>query len=271
MHVLPLNDQIAGAAILQIVTRLGIPLGMGITTVIWSSTEPSYTTAFSATIVFAAIALIVSPFARVGKLGIASTASLSSCSAHTGRLPALVRQSLASVTPTDSGLRNLNHDGPTHTKTDLKDKRLSQLIQPRSSSLAGVKAWRNRYSRGASSSTHLPLVPGSRNSAIAVGLSKESKDESRRLSQQPQRTSTAMAARVIWLVCEECGSSKRIVEAIGDPDKYFYDASWVDDGVVTELNEAEPSASVSRKDDGSGTAADKRRFSRLKGPIQPNA
>ncbi|ROV99571.1 hypothetical protein VPNG_07726 [Cytospora leucostoma] len=270
-NVLPLTDQIAGAAILQIVTRLGIPLGMGITTVIWSSTEPSYTTAFSATAVFAAIALVVSPFARVGKLGIASTASLSSHSAYTGHLPTLVRQPLTSVIPTNSGLQNLNHDGPTHTKTNMKDKRLSQLIQPRSSSLAGVKAWKNRLSRGASSSIHLPLVSGNRNSAIAVGLSKDLKDESRRLSQQPQRTSTAMAARVIWLVCEECGSSKRIVEAIGDPDKYFYDASWVDDCVVTELNEDDPSASVSRKDDGNGTSADKRRFSLLRGPIQPNA
>ncbi|KUI56618.1 hypothetical protein VP1G_04041 [Cytospora mali] len=267
IHILPLTDQIVGAAILQIVTRLGIPLGMGITTVIWSSTEHSYSSVFIGTLSFAAIALSVSPFARVGRLGIASTASLHSYSGHPGGLPALFRKPPA-ITLTGSGLKNLNHDGPAH----IGGKRLSQLIQPRSSSLPGVRGWKRGSSKGASSSFHLSRVPGPRISATGEDVSNESTNNNRRLSQTPQRTSTAMAARVIWLVCEDCGSSKRIVKAVGDPNKYFYDASWVEDDAVTELKTAEPRSSVYQnggEDD--GAALNKRRLSLLKSPIQPDS
>ncbi|ROV91352.1 hypothetical protein VMCG_09694 [Cytospora schulzeri] len=265
IRVLPLADQIVGASILQIVTRLGIPLGMGITTAIWSSTEYSYTNTFIATIAFAAIALIVSPFARIGRLGIASTASIPSSSGNLGRLPTLFRHSDTSLSLTDSIFKNLNHDGPAH----VKGKRFSQLIQPRSSSLPGVRAWKKRSSKRASSSFHLPQIPGSRISGAGVGVPDETMDECRRLSQTPQRTSTAMASRVIWLVCEDCGSSKRIVESVGDPDRYFYDASGVEDGAFAEPKKARPRSSVCQNVEDEGAAVSKRRFSLLKGPTQP--
>ncbi|OIW23658.1 MFS general substrate transporter [Coniochaeta ligniaria NRRL 30616] len=35
--------------------------------------------------------------------------------------------------------------------------------------------------------------------------------------------SSATGDRVIWLVCEDCGASKRMVEQVGDPVRYFYD------------------------------------------------
>jgi hypothetical protein len=35
--------------------------------------------------------------------------------------------------------------------------------------------------------------------------------------------SSATGDRVIWLVCEDCGASKRMVEQVGDPLRYFYD------------------------------------------------
>lgn len=240
VHVLPLTDQIVGAAILQIATRLGIPLGMGITTVIWSTPEHPYPKTFIATISFAAIALLVSPFARIEKLGIASTATLPSSSDDLGRLPPLFRHSNASLSLTDSIFKNLNCDGPGY----IKGKRLSQLIQPRSSSLPGVRPWRKRVSERASSSFRLPQLAGSRISGLGVGFSDETMDNCRRLSQIPQRISTAMAARVIWLVCEDYGSSKRIVEFVGDPDRYFYDASGVEpDGVVADTKKSKPQSS----------------------------
>lgn len=248
-------------------TRLGIPLGMGITTVIWSSTEHSYTKVFIATISLAAMALLVSPFARIGKLGIASTTSLPTSSGTLGHLPPLFRHSNDSLSFTDSIFKNLNHDGPAY----IRGKRLSQLIQPRSSSLPGVQPWGERASKRASSSFQLPRIPGSRISETDVGLYEETLDECRRVSQVPQRTSTAMAARVIWLVCEDCGSSKRIVESVGDPDRYFYDASGIEpNGVVADSKKARPRSSVSQtvvEDD--GAAVKKCRFSLLSSPERP--
>lgn len=265
VHVLPLGDQIVGAAILQMVTRLGIPLGMGITTVIWSTTEHSYDKTFIAIISFAAVALFISSFARIGKLGIASTTNLPSSSADLGRLPPLFRHSTASLSLTDSIFKNLNHDGPVH----IKGKRLSQLIQPRSSSLPGARLWSKRTSKRASSAFGLPQIKGSRVSGMGVESSDDAMDECRRLSQIPQRTSTAMAARVIWLVCEDCGSSKRIVESVGDPDRYFYDASGVkSDEVVAESKEIRPRSSVFLSVDDDSTAVNSRQFPLLSSPDQ---
>ncbi|ROV96431.1 hypothetical protein VSDG_05482 [Cytospora chrysosperma] len=267
VHILPLSDQIVGAAILQIVTRLGVPLGMGITTVIWSSTEHAYTATYIATIAFAGLALMISPFARIGKLGIASTASLSSSSGNLDRLPTLFRHSNASLSLTDSIFKNLNYDGPAR----VRGKRLSQLIQPRSSSLPGARPWNKRSSKRASSSFHLPQIAGSKISGTGMDSSDKAIDECHRVSQRPQRTSTAMAARVIWLVCEDCGSSKRIVEPVGDPDRYFYDGSVVaPDRVVAESKNSRPRSSVYPNVDDDGDSMNKRRFSLLEGPIQPD-
>lgn len=227
-----------GAAILQVVTRLGIPMGMGVTTVIWGSKNPApkesfspsddqslaslqqaYSRVFVATLCFSVAALLVSPFACVGKLGVASTASD------------------RSIPQMDSGLRNINHDGPGDIADSVRPvrppwakKRVSQLIQPRSSSLGGASfknGWR-RSSAGANSSFHLPRIPGTRASAdtsgFGLGLGLTVTDDDRK----SQRDSMAMAERVIWLVCEDCGSSKRIVEPVGDPDRYFYDGAVCD-------------------------------------------
>ncbi|KAH8911873.1 MFS general substrate transporter [Coniochaeta sp. PMI_546] len=44
--------------------------------------------------------------------------------------------------------------------------------------------------------------------------------------------SSATTDRVIWLVCEDCGASKRMVEQAGDPVRYFYDGGG--NGVAEE-------------------------------------
>lgn len=208
---------------------------MSITTVIWGSynTAPkeafslsgnqslaalhqAYARVFIATLCFSVAALLVSPFACVGKLGVASTAS---------------NQSIPQM---DSGLRNINHDGPSDMSGGVRSvrspwakKRVSQMIQPRSSSLGGASfknTWR-RASAGANSSFHLPRIPGNRASADTSGLGLGPRlgltttDD----DQKSQRDSMAIAERVIWLVCEDCGSSKRIVKPVGDPARYFYD------------------------------------------------
>lgn len=216
-------------------------MAMGITTVIWGSYNPApklafspsddpslaslqhaYSLVFVATLCFSVAALLVSPFACVGRLGVASVASTASD---------------RSIPQIDSGLRNLNHDGPTDLshgtrpiRSSCAKKRVSQLIQPRTSSLGSAcfkNVWK-RSSVGANSSFHLPQIPGTRASAdtsgLGLGVSLMSADDDRK----SQRDSMAMAERVIWLVCEDCGSSKRIVEPVGDPKRYFYDGDVCD-------------------------------------------
>lgn len=52
----------------------------------------------------------------------------------------------------------------------------------------------------------------------------------------PLRVSTSATERVIWLVCEDCGCSKRMVDKkVGDPVRYFYDD---EKGVEHKLEEA---------------------------------
>lgn len=211
---------------------------MGITTAIWGSYSPAakeafspsddrsltflhkaYSLVFVATLCFSVAALLVSPFACVGKLGVASTASD------------------RSIPQMDSGLRNINHDGPNDVSDEGRcvgspwaKKRVSQLVRPRTSSIGGAsfkKGWR-RSSAGANSSFRLSRMPGTRASAdtseVGVGLGLRSPDD----DGKSQRDSMAMAGRVIWLVCEDCGSSKRMVEPVGDPERYFYDGATYD-------------------------------------------
>lgn len=299
-HTLPFNDQIVGAAILQTTTRLGIPLGIGITTVIWSWSDPSpadpltnfdiyslddlqapYIHVFIATLAFAAFAVLLAPFTHIGKLGLPSTATNSS-------LP-----------QADSGLKNINHDGPgdfssmhgprnqtklTRLPSANRGNRLSQLfkIQPRRSSLqvggTGSKNALHRSSAGANS-FHLPGIAGFRASGDASGLGLGFSPDDDIKSQRTSTASSAMAGRVIWLVCEDCGASKRIVEPVGDPGKYFYDDDAICDGEDKTVKSGlarpltpSPPSSVYPDTDASvadvGVVVDKRRFALVNAPMK---
>lgn len=245
LQTLPFNDQLIGAATLQLVNRIGIPIGIGITTAIWSSWSPgpkesitdfkahSYTTlqrpylnVFIATLSFAALAVLIAPWASLGRLGVASTATD----------PSLPRE--------DTGLKNINLDGPCDWEEDMSEEVAPEAgysvpcgmrfkIQPRRSSLIGTSSslnhggWR-RTSTGATS-FHLPRIGGSRGSAdasvlgLGFGLSEDGKNDKENKNQTKQTNTAAVAGRVIWLVCEDCGATKRIVEPVGDPARYFCD------------------------------------------------
>lgn len=226
---------------LQLVTRLAIPLGIGITTAIWSSWFPTpmeattnlkvyslatlqlpYLNVFIATLSFAAVALLVVPWAPLGRLGVASTATDSS-------LPRV-----------DTGLKNINLDGPGDSEDEPQREATTEegcsapcgmrfKIQPRRSSLIATSlnhsGWR-RTSTGASS-FHLPRIGGSRASGDASGLgigfgcSDDGNNDKGNDGKTQGPSTAAIAERVIWLICEDCGASKRIVEPVGDPARYF--------------------------------------------------
>lgn len=266
---------------------------MAITTAIWSSYIPvpqtavasfstespsdlreSYIKVATATMSFAVVVVVLAPSTRLGKLGVPSTATN------------------VSLPQTDSGLKNLNHDGAGED-TDAAGpcsqpnlnrppsaNRIPQPIKPRRSSLQGTNLMKNawRRSSGGGKSFHLPRIRGSLTSTdageLGLGLGAYiSSDEDTR----SQRTSTAaMAERVIWLVCEDCGASKRIVEPVGDPKRYFYDASFDGDNDATTgkiskiaINPRSPTSQDHEQEAsvaGVGVAADRRRFALVKAP-----
>lgn len=88
-----------------------------------------------------------------------------------------------------------------------------------------------------------------------------------------------MTKRVIWLVCEDCGASKRIVEPVGDPERYFYDGDDICDKEEPQMEAAvknsatPPSSSPEHHDpnetvDVVGAAMDKRRFALVNAPMR---
>lgn len=235
---------------LQLVTRLSIPLGIGITTAIWSSWFPTpkeattnfkahspttlqlpYQQVFIATLCFAAVAVLIAPWAPLGRLGVASTASGPSLLPHV-----------------DTGLKNINLDGPGNWKEESPREMVPEVgcsapcgmkfkIQPRRSSLIGTSLNHNGWRRTSTEATsfHLPHIGGSRGSGDASGLGlvfgpSDDGNSDGSHSGKTRRTSTAaIAERVIWLVCEDCGASKRIVEPVGDPARYFCDGDEDED------------------------------------------
>lgn len=154
--------------------------------------------------------------------------------------------------------------------------RMSQLfkIQPRKSSLrVGDIDSKNVWQRSSAGGNafHLPRISGLRASEDASGLGLVLNSDHEAKSQRTSTATSAMAKRVIWLVCEDCGASKRIVEPVGDPGMYFYDGDEIRDGEdktvkVGLKRPASPStqSSVDAGMDASiadvGLVVDKRRF-----------
>lgn len=283
-----MEHQFLGTAILQLVTRLAIPLGIGITSAIWSSRFPTpknavtnldigpvagpqlpYFQVFIATLCFAAVAVVFAPFARLGKLGVASTAT---------------DPSLPHV---DTGLKTLNLDGGGDQKDILgrqnSGPQMNSLkmfeVQPRVSSLLHTNFSGPRRTSTGAASFQLPRIGDSRASGdiggLGLGFGISESDDSK-----SQRTSTAaMTERVIWLVCEDCGASKRIVEPVGDPERYFYDSDEygeigtkksIQDKTLTPPMPSSKYSSVSRELEASaadvGAGMDRRRFALVNRP-----
>ncbi|KAF2965693.1 hypothetical protein GQX73_g7888 [Xylaria multiplex] len=90
LHILsslPPEHHSIGASLLQTTSRLGVPLGLAITTSIWSSydgnadwsqPELAYTHTFISTTAFSALSLLLVPFIRIGKQGVVKRPSLDS-------------------------------------------------------------------------------------------------------------------------------------------------------------------------------------------------
>jgi hypothetical protein len=77
LSVLPLKHHSIGASLLQTTTRIGVALGMAVTTAVWSSytttvgydVNVAYSKTFVTTAAFASLSLAVAPFIHIGRQG----------------------------------------------------------------------------------------------------------------------------------------------------------------------------------------------------------
>ncbi|KAI1462586.1 MFS general substrate transporter [Annulohypoxylon moriforme] len=203
---LPLKHHSIGASVLQTTSRLGVPLGMGVTTAIWSSydgiqleanPEIPYTNTFIATAAFAGISLSLVPFIHIGRQGYS-------------------KQEL--LDHKDEEIRPDTPVSPHHHTCTSRNVQNDNGNRP-------SKRW-------SPVDTLATSAMGERQHTIAPSVSSQS---SRRSADAPSSAGTARTTirrgcspseRVVWVVCEECGTSKRHNQprsAVGDPARYFND------------------------------------------------
>ncbi|KAI0554414.1 major facilitator superfamily domain-containing protein [Xylaria curta] len=215
LHVLsslPPEHHSIGASLLQTTSRLGVPLGLAVTTSIWSSfngkadwsqPELAYTHTFIATTGFASLSLLLVPFIRIGKQG--SLRRLSpdpeiDAANHVKRRSLLLSTSSLPATESDK------------SSTKDAEHRPSKRWSPVGSVVPSTTGKR---------STRAPSI--SSQSSIGMDTSR-----SESVTKSAIRRGRCSSEKVVWIVCEECGTSKRQREssshmAVGDPTRYFND------------------------------------------------
>ncbi|KAI0538863.1 major facilitator superfamily domain-containing protein [Xylaria digitata] len=230
LHILsslPPEHHSIGASLLQTTSRLGVPLGLAITTSIWSSydgnadwsqPELAYTHTFISTTAFSSISLLLVPFIRIGKQGVVKQPSPdieADVTSQDKRRSLLL--SASSLQPTESD------------KGSIKD------IDRRPS-----KRWSPVGSMVQSSVGRRSIRAPSISSQSSMGMDT-SKSES--VARTTIRRGRCSSEKVVWIVCEECGTSKRQRESssqpvLGDPMRYFNDVVHGVDSTVTNRDTA---------------------------------
>lgn len=182
---LPLHYHTAGLGLVVTVARLAVPAGLGITTAIHTSFAGRSDIAYPE-VPYTNVFYTTLSFSVLA-LTLVPFLNLDNKSLREKRNPMSLIVNfdpLERLDPKDFG------DGPSFS------------IQPRISSLYAKQ-------------TKPPTLPEPKTPSTQAGPSNATRAGS-------QQSSTA-GDRVIWLVCEECGASKRMVEQVGDPARYFYD------------------------------------------------
>ncbi|KAI0472853.1 major facilitator superfamily domain-containing protein [Xylariaceae sp. FL0804] len=229
LSTLPLKHHAIGASLLQTTSRLAVPLGMAVTTAVWSSYEGiggtarpelAYTNTFIVTTAFSTVSLVLVPFIHINKQGDPYVEETDSeASSLVGPTRSLCQLSI--LAPSSPFLTPYRDIDKMREKGIGRDEEWEKEHENRPS-----KRWSPMGTVVASSTS-------GRTSTVAPSVSSESP----RRSKDTHRTeSTARATvqrgrgpseRVVWVVCEECGTSKRHPETthpvVGDPAQYFND------------------------------------------------
>lgn len=163
--------------------RLGLPLGLGVTTAVWSSFEGKaddimlpYSKTFITTTALASFSLIVAPFIRIGRQG------------HT----------LRRITKEEK----LGEEEPADHRPS---KRWSYV---------------ETISNKSTMTSPKPELPPIRTTSLSA---EHSMIEKSRNSTRDTTISESAKPKIVWVVCEQCNASRRVTEPIGDPTKYFDD------------------------------------------------
>ncbi|KAJ3571971.1 hypothetical protein NPX13_g5202 [Xylaria arbuscula] len=231
LHILsslPPEHHSIGASLLQTTSRLGVPLGLAVTTSIWSSydgkadwsqPELAYTHTFIATAAFSGLCLLLVPFIRIGKQGVVKKPTPDAEVNSTGQGK---RRSLLLST-------SFQHTESDKTSSSIKDveRRPSKRWSPVGSVVPSTTGRR---------STRAPSI----SSQSSMGMDTSRSDSVARTAIRRGRCSSE---KVVWIVCEECGTSKRQRESsshpiMGDPTRYFNDVVHNTDSATSNRDPA---------------------------------
>ncbi|KAI0868936.1 major facilitator superfamily domain-containing protein [Hypoxylon argillaceum] len=213
LSLLPPEQHSIGASLLQTTSRLGVPLGLAVTTSIWSSydgnadwsqPELAYTHTFIATTAFSSLSLLMAPFIRIGKQGRPRRLSVDPevDTASQVKRRSLLLLSSPSLPPSDS------------EKSSIKDveRRPSKRWSPVGSMVQSSVGRRSTRAQSISSQSSMGMDTSRSDSVAKTAI----------------RRGRCSSEKVVWIVCEECGTSKRQRESsshmvMGDPARYFND------------------------------------------------
>ncbi|KAF3018108.1 hypothetical protein E8E14_007059 [Neopestalotiopsis sp. 37M] len=184
LSVLPLEHHSIGASLLQTTLRLGLPLGLGVTTAVWTSLngqhDPTlpYTKTFIVTTAFAGFSLLLAPFIRIGQQGVSQPQS------------------------------------PKEENSDkYRPSKRWSYVETISSSTSSSSSSSSPTSRNSPK----PELPPIRTSSFSSELSIEKN----RNSSRDTAASEGPKSKIVWVVCEQCNASRRVTDSVGDPTKYF--------------------------------------------------
>ncbi|KAI1845126.1 hypothetical protein JX266_008673 [Neoarthrinium moseri] len=187
LAALPLEHHSIGASLLQTTTRLGVPLGMAVTTAVWSSFSNKgldasipYSRTFVTTAAFASFSLLLAPFIRIGRQG------------H-------------------------SHSRELETQKVKKDEQDERRPSKRWSIVESI----SNKSSVTSPKAEYQVRSSSVNSETSTLPSSIERD--RNSSRDASQSDFSQKPKIVWVVCEQCNASKRVTEPIGDPAKYFDD------------------------------------------------
>ncbi|KAI1345054.1 hypothetical protein F5Y15DRAFT_16001 [Xylariaceae sp. FL0016] len=198
---------------------------MAVTTAVWSSDDgkgdtnqpqSAYTRAFVTTTVFASLALPFVPFIRIE------------------------RQGKSRFRRSDPESSKILEDTPNPPSPSLSPLRLPveyeknlDMEKERESEQESIKSKENHPSKRWSLKNTVSMMTNERKSTVAPSVSSASSKRSMDTHRSDNTARTAIqrgrcpSEKVVWVVCEECGTSKRHTEtlhAVGsDPARYFND------------------------------------------------
>ncbi|KAK7754859.1 hypothetical protein SLS62_003173 [Diatrype stigma] len=252
---LPLCHHSIGASLLQTTTRLSVPIGMAVTTAIWSSYEDKgglscpempYTYTFITTTALSGFALLLIPFIHIGKQGSVSYECFDSpfgdegkskSSAHrdSSNRPSKRWSLVDTVSQTSSSSsfmadhRHQQHQHQHHPNRPHWNCTNSSCFCNRPERKTTTSYWSKTSADGPRGAT-MTDSPG------CCGSSTRTNSNPNPHPRTPNNNRNGGGGGgIVWVVCEDCGTKRKRPNAnaageaggsVGDPARYFNDPAF---------------------------------------------